>query len=87
MSTLVNARGNKSCYSHVHCIPDELHPLDTLGHLAPLSHEQEASIEKVRFSRDDLRPTLPFARLPRIGRSHGGLWPRLVGHAHLGRHA
>ena len=68
MSTLVNARGNRSSYSHVHCIPDELHPLDTLEHLTPLSHEQEASIEKVRLAKEDLGPTLPFAVLPRIVR-------------------
>ena len=68
MSTLVNARGNKSCYSHAHCIPDGLHPLDTLEHLMPLSHEQEASIEKVRLTKEDLGPTLPFAVLPKTVR-------------------
>ena len=65
MSTLVNARGNRSCYSHVHCVPDGLHPKDTLEHLTPLSHEQLASIEKVRLTKEDLGPTLPFAVLPR----------------------
>ena len=68
MSTFGNARGNRSCYSHVHCIPDGLHPLDTLEHLTPLSREQEASIEKVRLAKEDLGPTLPFAVLPRIVR-------------------
>ena len=68
MSTLVNARGDRSCYSHVHCIPDGLHPLDMLERLTPLSHEQKASIEKVRLSKDDLGPTLPFVVLPRIVR-------------------
>ena len=52
MSTQVNARGNRSCYSHVHCV--ELHPLDTLEHLTVLSHEQLAGIEKVRFAKEDL---------------------------------
>ena len=47
MSTLVNARGNRSCYSHVECIPGGLHPPDTLEHLSPLSHEQLANIERV----------------------------------------
>ena len=36
VSTLVNARSNRSCYSHVHCIPDGLHPLDTLEPHAPV---------------------------------------------------
>ena len=63
MSTLVNARGNKSCYSDVECIPGGLHPLDALEHLSPLSHEQLANIETARLSKDELGPTLPFARL------------------------
>ena len=46
--------------------PGGLHPLDTLEHLSLLSHEQEASVGKVRFSEDNLGPILPFARLPRI---------------------
>ena len=66
MSTQVNARGNRSCYSHVHRV--ELHPLDTLEHLSVLSHEQLAGILKVRLAKEDLGPTLPFAALPRIVR-------------------
>ena len=65
MSTLVNARGNRSCHSHIECIPGGLHPLGTLGHLTPPSHEQLANIEKVRLTKDRLGPTLPFARPPR----------------------
>ena len=64
MSTQANARGNRSCYSHVHCA--ELHPLDTLEHPTALSHEQLARIEKVRLAKEDLGPTLPFAALPSI---------------------
>ena len=66
MSTQVNARGNRSCYSHVHCVG--LHPLDTLEHLTVLSHEQLAGIEKVRLAKEDLGPTLPFAAFPRTVR-------------------
>ena len=65
MSTLVKAWGNRSCYSHIECIPGGLHPLDTLEHLTLLSHEQLANIEKVRFTNAQLGPTLPFARPPR----------------------
>ena len=63
MSTLVNARGNKSCYSDVECIPGGLHPLDALEHLSRLSHEQLADVETVRLSKDKLGPAMPFARL------------------------
>ena len=42
--------------------------METLEPLTPLSHEQEASIEKVRLSKEDLGLTLPFAVLPRIVR-------------------
>ena len=68
MSTFVNARGNRSCYRHIHCVPDGLHPMDTLEHLMALSREQLASIEKVRLAKEDLGPTLLFAVLPRIVR-------------------
>ena len=66
MSTLVSVRGNKSCYSHIECIPGGLHPLDTLEpleHLTPLSHEQLAKIERVRLTRAQLGHNLPFTTL------------------------
>ena len=63
MARKVDARGNRSCYSHVHCV--ELHPLDTLEHVAVLSPEQLACIERVRLAKEDLGPTLPVAVLPR----------------------
>ena len=65
MSTLVNARGNRSCYSHVECIPGGLRPLDSLEHLTPLSPEHVAKIERVRLSKEELGPTLPYAKLPK----------------------
>ena len=63
MATKVDARGNRSCYSHVHCV--ELHPLDTLEHVSVLSPEQLACIEGVRLAKEDVGPTLPFVVLPK----------------------
>ena len=47
------------------CISGRLRPLDSLELLTPLSPEQVAKVERVRLSKGELGPTLPYARPPK----------------------
>ena len=86
MARKVDARGNRSSYSHVHCV--ELHPLDTLEHVSVLSPEQLACIERSTPRQGGLWPHPPCCCSPQDYQgSYGCLWPCLVGFPHLGWHA